>query len=99
MGNLAERWGKVGSAFSLRKGETEKSHSSTGLHRLNFVLSKTEQLRWQQLSPGNLCSGEWFLFVAACTSSAPSCSLHVRTLPGWQSTSGSCCPAFAGSIR
>jgi len=60
MGNLAERWGKVGSAFSLRKGETKKSHSSTGLHRLNFVLSKTEQLRWQQLSPGNLCSVNGF---------------------------------------
>src|SRR5258708_18356628 len=95
MGNLAERWGKVGSAFSLRKGETEKSHSSTGLHRLNFVLPQDRTTGLTAILARSILLSEWFLFVAACTSSAPSCSLHVRTLPGWQSTSGLCCPAFA----
>src|SRR5712692_8848426 len=92
MGNLAERWGKVGSAFSLRKGETKKSHSSTGLHRLNFVLPQDRTTGLTAILARSILLSEWFLFVAACTSSAPSCSLHVRTLPGWQSTSGLCCP-------
>src|SRR5260370_40461832 len=95
MGNLAERWGKVGSAFSLRKGETKKSHSSTGLHRLNFVLPQDRTTGLTAIFARSILLSEWFLFVAACTSSEPSCILHVRTLPGWQSTCGLCCSGFA----